>query len=107
MSSRSISYTITEDAFLCEVYLDITQDPITGRYQSANDFWSRVEAKYNEHRQKNYEHRNIRSLLSRMDIITTQTRMLNECVKQVENSNPSGASEKILGQKIQIEEGNR
>ncbi|CAH9095003.1 unnamed protein product [Cuscuta epithymum] len=78
------------------MYLDITQDPIIGRYQSANDFWSLVEDKYNEHRQQNHEHHNIRSLRSRMDTITTQARRLNGCVKQVENLNPCGASEKDI-----------
>ena len=48
MTSQSSGYTISEDVLLCQVYLDIYQDPIMGRYQSANEFWSRVEPKYIE-----------------------------------------------------------
>ncbi|CAH9105573.1 unnamed protein product [Cuscuta europaea] len=96
MTTRSTSYTIAEDALSCQVYLDITQDSTIGKYQTANDFWSRIEAKYNEHREQNYERRNIRSFHSRMDIISTQAQRLNGCVKQVENLNPSGASEKDI-----------
>ena len=48
MTSQSSGYTISEDVLLCQVYLNIYQDPITGRYQSANEFWSRVEPKYIE-----------------------------------------------------------
>ena len=96
MTSRSSGYTISEDVLLCQVYLDISQDPITGRYQSANEFWSRVELKYNELRQQHLEYRNIRSLRSRMDTINSEVKRLNECLKQVENMNPSGVSEEDI-----------
>ena len=96
MTSRSSGYTISEDVLLCQVYLDISQDPIMGRYQYANEFWSRVELKYNELRQQHLEYRNMRSVHSRMDTINAEVRRLNGCLKQVENLNPSGASKKDI-----------
>ena len=96
MTSQSSGYTISEDVLLCQVYLDISQDPITGRYQSANEFWSRMQLKYNELRQQYLEYRNIQSLRSRMDTINSEVKRLNECLKQVENLNPSGASEEDI-----------
>ena len=80
MTSRSSGYTISEDVLLCQVYLDISQDPNTGRYQSANEFWSRVKLKYNELRQQHLEYRNIRSHRSRMNIVNSEVKRLNGCL---------------------------
>ncbi|XP_020271025.1 uncharacterized protein LOC109846212 [Asparagus officinalis] len=55
MSVRSTGYTVTEDVLLCQVFLDISQDPIIGRNQSRDAFWSRVEDKYNELRDQHFE----------------------------------------------------
>ena len=96
MTSRSFGYTIGEDVLLCQVYLDISQDPITGRYQSGNEFWSRVEENYNELRHQHLEYRTKRSLHSRMDIIAAEVKKLNGCLKQIENMNPSGASDEDI-----------
>ena len=92
MSIRSSSYTVTEDVLLCQVYLDISQDPITGRYQSQDQFWSRVEEAYNNNKQENWAPRYKRSVQSRMTIITSEVKKLNGCVRQIESMNPSGAS---------------
>ena len=81
---------------LCQVYLDISQDPITGRYLSANEFWSHVELKYNELRQQHLEYRNIRSLRSQMDTINSEVKRMNGFLKQVENLNLSGALEEDI-----------
>jgi bisphosphoglycerate-independent phosphoglycerate mutase (AlkP superfamily) len=96
MSTRSSGYTIPEDVLLCQVYLDISQDPITGRYQSSDQFWSRVEQKYNEVRNQQREYRNKRSVQSRMQAIVGEVKKLNGCLKQVENLNPSGASDEDI-----------
>ncbi|XP_059311010.1 uncharacterized protein LOC132062454 [Lycium ferocissimum] len=34
MSTRSTGYSTNEDMLLCQVYLDVSQDPITGVHQS-------------------------------------------------------------------------
>ena len=36
MSIRSSGYTQDEDKLLCQVYMEISQDPIKGVYQSAD-----------------------------------------------------------------------
>ena len=43
MSIRSSGYKIDEDKFLCQVYMEISQELIKGVYQSADQFWSCVE----------------------------------------------------------------
>lgn len=96
MTTRSAGYTISEDVLLCEVYLDISQDPITGRNQSSTEFWSRVEETYNERRLEHWECRSNRSVHSRMDTISAEVKKLNGCLRQVEYMNPSGASEEDI-----------
>ena len=96
MSIRSSRYTITEDVLLCQVYLDISQNPIMGRYQSLDRFWTRVEEKYNETKNQQWEYRNKRSVQSRMQNIITEVKKLNGCLKQIENLNPSGASDEDI-----------
>ena len=53
-------------------------------------------ASYNELRQQHLEYRNMRSVHSRMDTINAEVRRLNGCLNQIENLNPSGASEKDI-----------
>lgn len=92
MSVRSSSYCAAEDVLLCQVYLEISQDPVVGRYQSQDQFWSRVEEAYNKNKPENWTPRNKRSVGSRMSTITSEVKKLNGCVRQIENMNPSGAS---------------
>ena len=92
MAGRGIGYTNADDVILCESYLEITQDPIVGRYQSTDRFWERVEEIYHERVGNNYEHRSVRSLQSRMSSITTEVKRLNACLRQIEYTKPSGKS---------------
>ena len=96
MSLRGSAYIPAEDQMLCQIYIDISQDPITGRNQSGKRFWSRVEKTYNESKQASWEQRTLRSLQSRMQTIEKATRKLNGCIRQVELLNPSGASEQDI-----------
>ena len=93
-SSRSSSYTHAEDTHLCHVYLDVTQNPIIGIYQSKEMFWSRVETEYNNNKPDYItEIRNSRSLQCRMGTILTAVGKLRGCLRQIESLHPSGASE--------------
>ena len=38
MACRGVGYSNAEDVILFESFLEITQDPIIGRYQSSNRF---------------------------------------------------------------------
>lgn len=44
--SRSLGYSPEEDKILCQVYIEISQDPIVGAYQSSDRFWDRVVDAY-------------------------------------------------------------
>ena len=96
MSGRSSGYSNGEDIILCQAYLEISQDPITGRYQSADRFWARVEEKYNVAKPSNMEYRNSTSVRCRMQNINAAVKKLKACINQVENMNPSGASDQDI-----------
>jgi len=96
MSIRNAGYSIPEDVLLSQVYMEISQDPITGAYQSSSMFWSRVTDKYHEGKPDCWVSRSARSLECRMKIIEKAIRKLNGCVRQIENLNPSGASEQDI-----------
>ena len=94
---RTASYSIEEDRTLCHVYLSISQDPITGTNQSSNQFWSRIETEYHQLLPMHITNvRPRRSLQSRMQAIMTAVAKLRGCVRQIENLNPSGASEQDI-----------
>lgn len=96
MSIRSVGYSVDEDFLLCQMYLDISQDPITGVYQSSDQFWSRVVDTYNNAKVFNWEIRNKKSLQHRFANIEKAVKKLNGCVRQVEMLRPSGASEQDI-----------
>ena len=62
MSIRSSGYSYAEDVLLCQVYMEISQDPIVVVFQSSNSFWSRVEEKFNAVEDATCEERTKRSL---------------------------------------------
>ncbi|KAL0735342.1 hypothetical protein Bca4012_011552 [Brassica carinata] len=98
-SSRSLSYSIDEDMHLCHVYLDVSQNPIIGINQSKDQFWARVETEYQKSEIFSHQPRPRRSLQTRMTTILSAVSKLRGCVNQIENKNPSGASEQdILNQ---------
>ena len=79
---------------LCHVYIDISQDPILGRNESGNNFWARVESKY--HKNGKFQPRPRRSLQTRMTTIIGAVAKLRGCINQIENKNPSGASQEDI-----------
>ena len=82
---------------LCRVYLDVSQNPILGINQTSDHFWSRIKNEYNSNLLESVtEARGKRSLQSRWQTIKTAVSKLRECVRQVENLNPSGASEQDI-----------
>ena len=95
---RSSSYTNEEDLHLCHVYLDISQNPIVGINQSKDQFWARIEYDYNNPQSEFTitQSRPKRSLQCRMQVILTAVGKLRGCIRQVENLNPSGASEQDI-----------
>ncbi|KAK4723971.1 hypothetical protein R3W88_026750 [Solanum pinnatisectum] len=80
--SRSSGYSLNEDKLLCQIYVDISQDPITGICQSYDQFWVRIEQSYNNLKEESWIYRNKKSL-----------QKLSACIRQIENLHPSGASD--------------
>lgn len=79
-SIRKSGFTFNEDIALREAYLDISQDPIKGRSQNTDVLHSS----------------GWRSVQKRMAYITKDVKKSNGCLKQVQNLNPSGASEEDI-----------
>ena len=94
--SKKANYSPLEDEHLCQIYMEISQDPVIGTNQSLDRFWSRVEVAYNSSINDEWEKRSNRSLQSRMQAIEKAVKKLKGCVRQVENYNPSGASDKDI-----------
>ncbi|KAL6493277.1 hypothetical protein OROGR_033036 [Orobanche gracilis] len=92
MSIRSGNYSHDEDKLLCNVYMNISQDPATGRYQSAEEFWSRVVEGYNASKATSWETRTARSLQARIQIIEKNVRKFHGCIRTVEGTHQSGIS---------------
>ncbi|KAK3222736.1 hypothetical protein Dsin_009761, partial [Dipteronia sinensis] len=92
-TKRTSSYTHAEDTHLCHIYLDVSQNPIIGIYQSKDMFWAPVESDYNNKLDFISELRNKRSLQCRMQTILTAIGKFRGCLRQIETLKPSGASE--------------
>ncbi|XP_051150179.1 glutathione S-transferase T3-like [Andrographis paniculata] len=103
MSIRGGGYSHDEDVLLCQHYLDISQDPITGRQQSRNQFWNRITDAYNQTKNPDWEIRSARSVQNRIQAIEKVVRKLLACIKKVETLKPNGASEMdVLNQANEI-----
>ncbi|KAG5581793.1 hypothetical protein H5410_052420 [Solanum commersonii] len=91
--SRSSGYSLNEDKLLCQIYVDISQDPITGICQSYDQFWIRIEQSYNNLKEESWIYRNKKSLQRRIALIKKAIRKLSGCIRQIENLHHSGASD--------------
>lgn len=92
MSIRSSAYTHDEDILLCRVYMEISQDPCIGVYQSSDRFWCRVEEAFTKERNVDWEIRSKRSMQARVQTIEKAVRKLHACIRSIENRHQSGAS---------------
>ncbi|KAJ9565409.1 hypothetical protein OSB04_001375 [Centaurea solstitialis] len=95
-SIRSSAYKDNEDIQLCHCYLDVSQNPIIGRNQRKDKLWERIEVQYHSCEPFASNRRPRRSLESRMSTIQKATKKLRGCINQVQNRNPSGASEQDI-----------
>ncbi|KAG5580739.1 hypothetical protein H5410_051366, partial [Solanum commersonii] len=86
-------YSLNEDKLLCQIYVDISQDPITDICQSYDQFWVRIEQSYNNLKEESRIYRNKKSLQCRIALIEKAIRKLSGCIRQIENLHPSGASD--------------
>ncbi|XP_047309134.1 uncharacterized protein LOC124912542 [Impatiens glandulifera] len=102
MSIRSAAYNHDEDILLCRVYIETSEDPIIGVYQSSDRLWSRIEDAFNKEKLEHWEMRSKRSMQSRLDTIQKAARRLHACIKQVENMHQSGASNEDIMLKAKV-----
>ena len=76
MSIQNFGYSNGEDIILCQAYLDMSQDPISGRFHNSDRFWARVEEKYNVTKPSNIEYPNSSSLRCRIQNINLAVKKL-------------------------------
>ncbi|XP_002878780.2 uncharacterized protein LOC9316687 [Arabidopsis lyrata subsp. lyrata] len=97
--SRSSGYSDEEDRLLCEVYMQISQDPILGVYQSSDQFWDRVIEAFEKEKNTTWNQRSKQSIQSRLQTIQKATKKLHAYIRQCENRRQSGVSnDDILNQ---------
>lgn len=92
MPLRTCGYSQEEDKLICQVYMEISQDPIKGIYQSSDRFWSRVIEAYEDAKNPSWGERSKKSIQARVQAIEKATKKLHACIKQCESRRPSGAS---------------
>ncbi|KAG2297948.1 hypothetical protein Bca52824_034420 [Brassica carinata] len=102
MPLRSAGYTHEEDKFLCQVYMEISQDPITGVYQTSDQFWSCVANAYEAGKNASWNERTKKSIHCRIQTIEKATKKLHACLKQCENRRPSGASNDVIFEQAKL-----
>ncbi|KAG5625128.1 hypothetical protein H5410_010346 [Solanum commersonii] len=76
--SRSSGYSLNEDKLLCQIYVDISQDLITGICQSYDQFWVRIEQSYNNLKEESWIYRNKKSLQCRIAIDQAKMLLMQE-----------------------------
>ncbi|XP_024008937.1 uncharacterized protein LOC112084138 [Eutrema salsugineum] len=72
--------------------MEISQDPITGVYQTSDKFLDRVVEAFEKEKASTWSEHTKKSIRSRFQTIERATRKLHACIKQCENRRPSGAS---------------
>ncbi|KAG7552429.1 hypothetical protein ISN45_Aa06g030300 [Arabidopsis thaliana x Arabidopsis arenosa] len=72
--------------------MEISQDLITGVYQSSDHFWDRVAESFVNGKNPTWSERSKKSLQCRSQTIEKAIRKLYACIKQCENRRSSGAS---------------
>ena len=94
---RSASYSNEEDQLFYRVYLDVSQNLLIGINQSSLQFWSRIKTEYHMSLPAHITQvRPRRSMTARMQVINATISKLRGCVRQIENLNPSDASEQDI-----------
>ena len=92
MPLRTCGYNQEEDRLICQVYMQISQDPITCAYQTSDQFWSRLVETYENEKNENWSERSRRSIQGCVQTNEKATKKVHACIRQCENRRPSGAS---------------
>jgi hypothetical protein len=96
ISKRTASYTPKEDGFLCQSWLAISQDAISGAEQKGKAYWRRVNVDYHEHRQlkpfKIHSDHDQVSIQKRWSLIQQETNKFCGAIEGVQHRPLSGTS---------------
>ncbi|XP_065868206.1 uncharacterized protein [Euphorbia lathyris] len=96
-------FTRDDDVLLCSLYVEMMQDTINKRKKDKGNTWRRVETAYNAREQTKLKYRNWKSLECRYYKIEGAVKMLKGCLRQIEQMNPNGASDRdIMDQAKQL-----
>ncbi|KAL3645651.1 hypothetical protein CASFOL_010831 [Castilleja foliolosa] len=85
---RGKSFTVDQDAAICNAYLCITQDPIVGNSQKKEKFWDRILAKYVE--LTNDSRRSFASIKARWSTIQKACSKFSGILRQIKRQHHSG-----------------
>ncbi|PLW37229.1 hypothetical protein PCASD_15348 [Puccinia coronata f. sp. avenae] len=91
-ATRQKNYTEKEDVQLCDLWLDVTQDPVVGTNHTGNGFWNRVTENY----MKAFPNvpRTAVGLKSRWATIQGFINKFAGCLNQINNRNQSRTTNK-------------
>ncbi|KAL1216079.1 hypothetical protein V5N11_012817 [Cardamine amara subsp. amara] len=78
------------------MYLDVSQNSVIGINKSGDQFWGRVKTEFDKSTVACTKKRPRRSLQTRMSTILTACFKLRGYINQIENKNPSGASQEDI-----------
>ncbi|PLW12822.1 hypothetical protein PCANC_16864 [Puccinia coronata f. sp. avenae] len=89
-ATRQQNYTEAKDLLLCDMWLNITQDPVIGINQTGNGFWNCVTKKY----LKKMPHPNQTAvgLKNQWAALQATINKFSACVRQVTLANQSGTT---------------
>ncbi|PRQ51406.1 hypothetical protein RchiOBHm_Chr2g0144051 [Rosa chinensis] len=92
---RKGNFTVQEDQLLCHLYLSISQHSIEGVNQKKDKVWERITDLWNKDKDE-HQMRSAKSLQSRFSDLNYCISKFRGSLRQVENRNQSGASEKDI-----------
>jgi hypothetical protein len=91
-SKRQKNFSKAEDLTLCDAYLEITQDPITGVDQSRDCYWKRINAYFHANKTEDSD-RTVGSLQHRWAYIQEHVNKFCACYAQIMSRNQSGMTQ--------------
>lgn len=93
-SIRGQAFSPKEDQALCYAWLEVSEDPVTGSNQKEQKMWERISTIFHNTRpQTCVGQRTPKSLSCRWSLLVSKTSKFRGCIRQIEQRNPSGASE--------------
>ncbi|XP_062185960.1 uncharacterized protein LOC133889463 [Phragmites australis] len=87
-------WTDEEDELLVSAWLNVSQDPVVGTYQSKETYWGRIAKYFNTYRKQSMMPRTDKALINHMKLITDAVTKFMVHYRKVEQLNSSGTNER-------------